>query len=576
MRLAAPLRVLQELRHDQQTAVGPPTALHDERSEVGRGRAVAQPLGVVDQGPAVVGKVDARFGVLDDGTVLHVAAHLVAVDRLDLHDVFERPPPDDGVGAHPERRVVRRHPLVQDVLDVGGRSRETLDTRRGAPERRVGRLRHRDALVLGLLQKVDEPQTVVAQQQRVGVESEEIGRVGDDDVGLVRRTDPDQNGPFVGRVGVVATAQQPDVGVEVHRLVRLVRQRRVPLAFEGRGFDREDPHQATVKFQQSLAGGGGIGIQRGLESARGRIEVVGKSSDDLVDEERVDVVFVRPVVSERAQPHHGRDVLVAERIDGIRGNRAAQQPLVLVGQERFREPLARLGQSGLDVGGDAAGLVEPSLHDGISRERAVIEQQHDPQRRVLLQRCRPHRLAHDGRLFRVRGDEDRQPVVVSVGEVAVELPARRAHVTAEPPERSLAGDEVHQRRERQERYDRCVEDRLQRPENALVREHLRQDREDHVADPRGDRRADRDPRPHHLRGRRARVHGRERLAPLLGTPLRPSGRRQRCACTHPAYPSRVRGLRPHTTKAGRRMLGTRSVPAPRRYRPIPESCGFVG
>lgn len=175
-----------------------------------------------------------------------------------------------------------------------------------------------------------------------------------------------------------------------------------------------------------------------------------------------------------------------------------QQPLVLIRQQRRGEPLTRLTQSVLDVGCDAAGLIETLLHHGVGGKGAVIQQQHDPQRRVLLQGGRPHRLAHDCRLFRIGRDEDGQAVLVPLGEVAVELSARSTDVITESAEGPGAGDEVHQGREREERHDRRVDDHFERAEDSVVRKQLREDREDHVADPGRDRRTDGDPRPHHL------------------------------------------------------------------------------
>ena len=53
----------------------------------------------------------------------------------------------------------------------------------GAPRKeRIRRLGDRDLLVAGGFQEVDQPEAVIPQQQRVGVEGQDIGGVLDDQV----------------------------------------------------------------------------------------------------------------------------------------------------------------------------------------------------------------------------------------------------------------------------------------------------------------------------------------------------------------------------------------------------------
>src|SRR5665647_8030 len=119
---------------DQESAISPPPSLHDQGPEVRRRRTVAEPLGIVDKGPAVSAEVDARLGVLDDRAILHVAANLETADSFDLDDVFQSSLADDGVGTDPEGGAEVRHALVQDVLEVGRGAGESLDARTCTPE----------------------------------------------------------------------------------------------------------------------------------------------------------------------------------------------------------------------------------------------------------------------------------------------------------------------------------------------------------------------------------------------------------------------------------------------------------
>ena len=176
MPVAALRQLRPQLGQDQQAAVGPPPALDHERAEVRRGGAVAEPLGVVGQRPAVRPEVDAGLGIFDDRPVLDVGADLEAADGLHLDDVVQRVLADHGVGAHPEGGPVVGHALVQDVLEVGGGAGDPFDPGGGAAEGGVRRLGDRDALVARGLQEVDQPQAVVAQQLGVGVQRQQVGR----------------------------------------------------------------------------------------------------------------------------------------------------------------------------------------------------------------------------------------------------------------------------------------------------------------------------------------------------------------------------------------------------------------
>ena len=126
-------RLAVQLGQDQQAAVGPAAALDAQRAEVRRGGAVAEPLGVVEQPPAVDAHVDGGLGVLDDGAVLDVLLDLPVADVGGLGDLVERLLADHGVGADPEGGVVVGQALVHDVLQVGGGARRSAPA--GSPSR---------------------------------------------------------------------------------------------------------------------------------------------------------------------------------------------------------------------------------------------------------------------------------------------------------------------------------------------------------------------------------------------------------------------------------------------------------
>jgi len=84
---------------------------------------------------------------------------------------------------------------------------------------------------------------------------------------------------------------------------------------------------------------------------------------------------------------------------------------------------------------------------------------------------------------------------VVLREVPVELGARHTHVVAEADEGTLARDEVHQRREGEERHDDDVRHRLGGEAEVLgaVVDELAQDRIDDIDGPEHDGRDDREP-----------------------------------------------------------------------------------
>src|SRR5207245_5194749 len=125
-------------------------ALDGEATEVRRGRAEGQTLLVSVQLPPAIDQIDGGLRVLDQGPVLNELADRIAALDVDDRDVFERALAGERVRADPERRPITGEPLMDDVLDVGGGTRDPLENARGIRKRIVGRLRHRDPLMPGL------------------------------------------------------------------------------------------------------------------------------------------------------------------------------------------------------------------------------------------------------------------------------------------------------------------------------------------------------------------------------------------------------------------------------------------
>ena len=240
-----------QLGQDQQAAVGPAAPLDAQRAEVRRRRAVAHPLGGVEQPPAVRAHVDGGLGVLDDRPVPDVVPDLPVADVRRLGDLVERAFADHRVGADPERGVVVGQPLVDDVLQVGGGPGDPLQPGARTGEGAVRRLGDGHVAVLVLLEQVHEPQAVLGQQHAVRVERHDVVRIRDVQ-GAVARPRPDQRGAGDRLHLAVGAPHQAHVAVKVHGLVGLVGQRHVPLALEAGDLGAERPHQPAVQAAEHL------------------------------------------------------------------------------------------------------------------------------------------------------------------------------------------------------------------------------------------------------------------------------------------------------------------------------------
>ena len=417
------------------------------------------------------------------------------------------------------------HPLVQDVLDVRCRAGEALDAGAGAAERRVRRLGHGDACIVRLLQEVHEPQAVVAQQDRVGVERQQEVAVRDADVARLAVGHRLQHGTVRRLLEPVGAAHECDVGVEVHRLVGFVGRRGVLLALEDGQFGVEGPGQAPVELVDAVGGERRALFRGGLDSLAGEGEFVGERAEHLVGEEQVDVVVDRLAVGHVAQPAGRPGVLVGERTGFGCVDERSVGALELESEEGIAEAEPRFGEQVHDVAGERAGLIELRGDCGVCRVRVVVEQEDDPQRRVLLQCGGQQGGAHDVRLFCVGRHEHGHRRLV-VGEVPVQFRAGNAHMLAEPLQGALACDQVHQRGEGEERDDHDVADGFHREAEVLgsAVEELPDDRRDDVDHPEAHGQHDRNAAEGDLPVRGAGVDRGEGFCAALGAELSFSGR----------------------------------------------------
>src|SRR5262249_20620666 len=139
--------------------------------------------------------------------------------------------PHHGIGSDPERRTVVRKSLVNLVLHVRRRAGDSLKDAGRAGKRTVRRLNHGNASMLRLAQMLCEANRVLGMQAAVSIEDQYVLAVGSRATAWGWRCRPEHE-PALPTVLLEAAAHEAQVAVEIHRLVRLVREVGVTLSFE--------------------------------------------------------------------------------------------------------------------------------------------------------------------------------------------------------------------------------------------------------------------------------------------------------------------------------------------------------
>src|SRR6185503_1606097 len=103
---------------NQQAAIGPATALHDQGPEIWRRGAITQTFRIVHQRPAMQCEVNTRLGILNHRAILDETAYFETADPFGFGNIIKRAFANDRVGTDPEGCPVMAHALVENVLDV--------------------------------------------------------------------------------------------------------------------------------------------------------------------------------------------------------------------------------------------------------------------------------------------------------------------------------------------------------------------------------------------------------------------------------------------------------------------------
>ena len=280
-------------------------------------------------------------------------------------------------------------------MHVGRGARDAVQRRRGAGDRAVGGLRHGDALVAGALHDLDEPARVPGQEQAVGVEREDVGSVEKLAAGLVLTRGDKLQAVRTGD-GDPARPHQRDIGVEVHRLVRRVREVGKALALKAGDLhvkERPQTAKAGVELLQALGHSGLEGLGRPPVRIGGRAQ-------DALHEERVGVVVHRMPAGLPVEP--AGDLAICARRPlrlgpnerallgplfrmGPQGGREFRPP-ALEGQTRGRGAGGRLGEQSRELVGQRADCRERRAILACRRIGRIVDEQDHGLVGMVLQR----------------------------------------------------------------------------------------------------------------------------------------------------------------------------------------------
>ena len=330
----------------------------------------------------------------------------------------------------------------------------------------------------------------------------------------------DEVQPGRGHDLAVGAAHQADVAVQVHRLVRLGRERGEALALEARHLGAEGPGEAAVELRHP----GGVdllrlGVGGGAQGAADHREVGRQFAEHVGGEERLVVVGHVVLVAEAVDPATRVFVLAGERVDLVGGGRQRGVDRDLEALQRAVEAAARLREQALDLAGQRLGGVEQLARAGVARVRRVVDEQDDAQVGVLLQRGREQRHQDHPGLLLVGGDQ-RGDRGAALGEELVQHRPRRAAaffgpvVEAEPAE-EVGGRRGGEQADRGEEADRLGEAGVA----GDPFDHLAVDHGDHQRRPGGDGEDDGGAADRHRPVAGDPRHLRHRVQVFVGAPL---------------------------------------------------------
>ena len=253
---------------------------------------------------------------------------------------------------------------------------------------------------------MNQARGVVRGDQAVGVERDEKVGVGHVQAGVARRRRL-QVQPVRARNLAEAAPQQRDVAVEVHRLVRRVREIDVTLALEACQLDAQQIIQAAVFAQDArLVQVPGLGAAfKFVGAAPVRVT---RCYKDQPYQQRRGMVRRRMVLRLRVEPGRRFAVQVREPQPLRAAVNAAGVPVLEEGAVFRGEPCCLRTQQPVEFLRQGAYARQPRGVFGRGRIGRVVDEQHHAPAGVVLQRRAQQRVPHHVGLFLIRRHEDGQ------------------------------------------------------------------------------------------------------------------------------------------------------------------------
>ena len=328
----------------------------------------------------------------------------------------------------------------------------SLDDARGSRDRAVRRLGYGDPLILRAFQPVHQARGIVRLEQAVRIEGKDV-------VGVLELQPLSTRGDGAQLQGATRTplpvpaAHQREVAVQVHRLVGRMRKVAVTLALEAGEVHIKEPGQPAVMAEQLGLGNVRLAPESTATQFAGGLEVCSRGIPQVALDEKTLGVVTRGVgIGLASKPIGGPLVEPGQRECLVRrAERARCQASVCCLGGRLKVPSGTTKKL-VEFVHKRTGSLDGGAVLWTARLGRIIDQEDHPPSRVVLERCREKRMAHDVRLFLVRRNQNRErggrpnaePMELGGPGVAeIELPSQ----PTEP------GGQIHQPAVDQERDD---------------------------------------------------------------------------------------------------------------------------
>ena len=161
--------ISEQLGQNEEPSVGPAASLDNEGTEIAGRGTIGQSLRVVKEPPSSRHQIDRRFRIFNHRAILNVATNHSMCGRLCDANVFQSGLPEECIRANPKCGAEVGEALMQEILNVGGRSGGSFEQARCVWNGTVGSLRDRESFIARLLHDLNETDGIVRQNETVRI-----------------------------------------------------------------------------------------------------------------------------------------------------------------------------------------------------------------------------------------------------------------------------------------------------------------------------------------------------------------------------------------------------------------------